>query len=329
MKKILIIAVLLICNLAYAKPQYRGFMLGDTSLQSLSDAKALGVNIFRHQIFVSHMNEQNKESVMNDVFTVLDPIVNFCLTNNVKLVIDLHQPPGGMKQISHNRSDSAHFWDRKLQNLVIFFWKRISERYSNNSILYGYDLLNEPAYRLQQCKHCYTLNGLYLKLKKEIRKFDTQTDIILESSFGKSSTLKFLKPLKDDRVIYSIHWYSPMKITHQTLFNFSELIEYPNKEYNKNVLKSEMRTAINFQKRYNARMYIGEFSCIRWAKNSSAKFYIRDVISIFEKLGWDWSYHAWREYDGWSPEHNSDMNDKGWKSTTPVLEILKKHFSLN
>jgi hypothetical protein len=26
-------------------------------------------------------------------------------------------------------------------------------------------------------------------------------------------------------------------------------------------------------------------------------------------LGWDWTYHAYREWDGWSVEHNSDPNN--------------------
>ena len=33
------------------------------------------------------------------------------------------------------------------------------------------------------------------------------------------------------------------------------------------------------------------------------------TIDLFEEYGWDWSYHAYREWDGWSVEHGSDPKD--------------------
>ena len=29
---------------------------------------------------------------------------------------------------------------------------------------------------------------------------------------------------------------------------------------------------------------------------------MRDCIEIFEEYGWDWCYHAFREWEGWSVE---------------------------
>ena len=33
------------------------------------------------------------------------------------------------------------------------------------------------------------------------------------------------------------------------------------------------------------------------------------VIDLFEEQGWDWAYHAFREWDGWSVEHGPDPKD--------------------
>jgi len=33
------------------------------------------------------------------------------------------------------------------------------------------------------------------------------------------------------------------------------------------------------------------------------------VIDVFEGNGWDWAYHAFREWHGWSVEHGSDPKD--------------------
>ena len=32
--------------------------------------------------------------------------------------------------------------------------------------------------------------------------------------------------------------------------------------------------------------------------------------SRFNEYGWDWTYHAFREWDGWSVEHGSDPKDR-------------------
>ena len=29
-------------------------------------------------------------------------------------------------------------------------------------------------------------------------------------------------------------------------------------------------------------------------------------IDLFKEYGWDWTYHAFREWDGWSVEHEGD-----------------------
>jgi hypothetical protein len=31
--------------------------------------------------------------------------------------------------------------------------------------------------------------------------------------------------------------------------------------------------------------------------------HLRDCIDLFEEYGWDWTYHAYREWDGGSVEH--------------------------
>lgn len=54
---------------------------------------------------------------------------------------------------------------------------------------------------------------------------------------------------------------------------------------------------------YNVHIYIGEFSAPRWAPG--AAMYLADCISLFEEYNWDWSYHAYREWTGWSLEHDN------------------------
>ena len=55
-------------------------------------------------------------------------------------------------------------------------------------------------------------------------------------------------------------------------------------------------------------MYLGEFSVVRWAPHNSAVRYLGDVVDFCEKNGWSWSYHAFREFHGWSLEHSDTLD---------------------
>ena len=139
-----------------------------------------------------------------------------------------------------------------------------------------------------------------------------------------------------DGVIYSFHMYQPNMFTHQfnTTKEFPKGIEYPGVirgvKWDKARLRGAMQPAIDFQREFNVHMYVGEFSAIRWAPNESAHRYIRDLIELFETAGWDWSYHAYREWQGWSVEHGTDKSDTAPASTpTKRKKLLLKYFAAN
>jgi hypothetical protein len=58
--------------------------------------------------------------------------------------------------------------------------------------------------------------------------------------------------------------------------------------------------------------------------------YLKDLIDIFEAHDWDWSCHAFREWDGWSVEHGPDPQDHA-RSKTPTSreQLLRSWFAKN
>ena len=49
-----------------------------------------------------------------------------------------------------------------------------------------------------------------------------------------------------------------------------------------------------------------------------------------EEYEWDWAYHAFREWSGWSAEHTTDPADlKPSPTPTDREELLRSWFSLN
>ena len=85
------------------------------------------------------------------------------------------------------------------------------------------------------------------------------------------------------------------------------------RQWDKAQLEEVLQPVVDFQRKYGVHIYIGEFSAIRWAPGDSAYRYLKDLIDVFETNGWDWSYHAFREWSGWSVEHGPDRQD-----TTPT-----------
>ena len=64
--------------------------------------------------------------------------------------------------------------------------------------------------------------------------------------------------------------------------------------------------------------------------DDSAARYLHDCIEIFEKFGWDWSYHAFREWQGWNVEIGTDKEVKTQALELTTREkVLRDGFSRN
>ncbi len=128
--------------------------------------------------------------------------------------------------------------------------------------------------------------------------------------------------------------YWPGGYTHQGVNNNwgvagkDGMASYPDSACNRQALIEHLRPVRDFQQRYGARIYVGEFSAVRWAPG--AERYLEDCISLFEEYGWDWTYHAFREWNGWSVEHTENPQDNEPAQTdTARKKVLLKYFKRN
>jgi len=61
----------------------------------------------------------------------------------------------------------------------------------------------------------------------------------------------------------------------------------------------------------------------------------QDVVDLFEDMGWSWSYHAFREFEGWSLEYDEKFWMNGMPEPEPVnyetdrAKIIRKAFEKN
>ena len=224
-------------------------------------------------------------------------------------------------------------------------WQYISKTYGKHPRLIGYDVLNEPNTPSEMGGYMLT----YLpNLIKEIRKIDKNTFIIIEPyPFANPSSFKTLKPPTDDpKLVYSCHFYEPHEYTHQGITeNRSQKMTYPGympygdgsggSIVNKNTIKNgNLKYVREFQLKYDAIIWVGEFSVVRWAPGADQ--YLTDVIDIFEEWGWDWVTHAYRGWNGWNQTFPAGQwgsgatnVDDGGDYANPRIMALKKGWANN
>jgi hypothetical protein len=93
-------------------------------------------------------------------------------------------------------------------------------------------------------------------------------------------------------------------------------------------LALDLRFAQQFANRLGVPLYIGEFSCVRWAPEGSALRYIGDCLDLFEAAGWNWSFHSFRTWTGWDAEVDSENPEMLGRSVgAPVMLRLRESFA--
>jgi hypothetical protein len=157
---------------------------------------------------------------------------------------------------------------------------------------------------------------------------------------GQALGFKNMEPLADPQVVYSFHYYVPHEITHQHVAaSWPRTIPYPAglewglgawdpelgvTAIDRQRLEFEMRDVVRFQERYHRPIYVGEFSCVRWAPQESALRFVADVLEIFKIHGWSWSYHEFRAWPGWDAEiASADPNATRRSADAPMMALLK------
>jgi hypothetical protein len=266
----------------------------------------------------------------------LDAALPWCEKYGLKVVVDLHSPPGGriVPGAGYAGSDHGLFTNAACQRKFVEVWEHMARRYKDARTIWGYDLANEPV-ESAAGEDLDDWQDLAERTAKTIRAIDPKRTIIVEPpQWGGPQGLRELRPLSVPNVVYSVHMYLPHAFTHQGVHGPGKAYLYPGeiegKRWDKAQLEAALAPVAEFQRKYGVHIYIGEFSAIRWAPEGSACRYLNDLIEIFEARGWDWSYHAFREWDGWSVEHGSDPKDHNRaKTPTDRQQLLRSWFNRN
>ena len=320
----------------HSLPRLRGAMVSTRA--TAADLRTFGrdwkANLIRWQLFgykprfdTGDLKVYNAR--LTEELKKLDAALVVCAEVGLMVVVDLHTGPGHWAAGGRGLFASA-----ACQKRLVEIWEQIARKYKNVKCIWGYDLLNEPL-ESSVAEGLADWQELAERTARAIRKIDPKRTIIIEPApWGGPDALEHLQPIDVPNVVYSVHMYKPHSFTHQGVHGPSKPLVYPGvvagKKWDKAALEAALKPAIDFQRTHGVHIYLGEFSAIRWAPRGSAHRYIRDCIELFEKHGWDWTYHAFREWSGWSVEHTADRSHtRPATQTTPRKKLLLEWFAKN
>lgn len=167
-------------------------------------------------------------------FEIIDRLLDWCRKEGLYVIFDMHDAPGG--QTGDNIDDGYGYpWlfeSEESQQLCCDIWKQIAQRYANDPIVLGYDLLNEPIahYFKDDYPHLNAaLEPFYKKCTAAIREVDKNHIILLAGAQWNGNFSVFSDWKFDDKIMYTCHryWCDTLQNNIQDFVDFRDKVNLP------------------------------------------------------------------------------------------------------
>jgi endoglucanase len=236
----------------------------------------------------------------------LDWAVKNGLEANLMIILDLHE-------FNAMAEDPV-----AKKEMFLSVWKQLAPRYKDLPEDVVFEILNEPNRKLTP----ELWNSFLVEAIEIIRKTNpNRTLMIGPGNWNGIESLPTLALPEDDKnIIVTVHFYHPMKFTHQgapwarQYANYKG-ITWTGTEEEKNEIDTKLQVAADWAKIHNRPIYLGEFGAYDKADMESRARYTAYVARTCEKLGFSWGY--W-QFD--SDFILYDIDKEEW--VTPLLNAL-------
>ena len=202
-------------------------------------------------------------------FELTDNLLAWCKANRIWLILDLHAAPGGQGKdanISDYEAAKPSLWESAAnRQKTIALWRKLGERYSSETWIAGYDLLNEPNWTFEgkdkngrEDSSNQPIWTLYNQITAAIREVDKNHFIILEGN-GWGNNYNGFPGSWDQNLVISFHKY-----------------------WNPNTQEAIARF-LTLREKYHLPLWLGESG-----ENNNQWF--RDCVALVERnhIGWSW-----------------------------------------
>jgi hypothetical protein len=241
------------------------------------------------------------------------------------------------------------------QNAWVQMWRYTAQRYRNNPVVVGYDLMVEPnsnvllniwdpaSFYPTYANTLYDWNQFHPRLSAAIREVDPDTPILTGGlSYSSVYWLPYLQPTADLRTVYTVHTYEPFVYTHQEPpLNLS----YPgtfdtdedgnNDTVNQAWLDNVLTPIDDFKAAHNVPVAVNEFGVQRWEPGAAQ--YMEDQMALFEQRGLNQALWLWAPSTGdfveythyFNPLLGPNPNNRTEVTTSDLLQVIEQNWSLN
>ncbi|WP_116951667.1 glycoside hydrolase family 5 protein [Jiangella endophytica] len=149
---------------------------------------------------------------LDDGLALVDRLIDWCRAHRLWVVLDLHGAPGG--QTGTNIDDAPNgrpelFEDAGHRERTIELWTMLARRYRDETVVAGYDLLNEPIPNDYQHHYADDLARLYRDLTTAIRAVDPNHLIIYEGSHWATNWSIFTEVWDPNSMLQFHKYWSP------------------------------------------------------------------------------------------------------------------------
>jgi endoglucanase len=257
---------------------YIAWLANHTREIDIDSMKAWGFNSVRlpmhynlYTLPVDQEPEPGKNTWLEKGFIITDSLLAWCKANNMYLILDLHAAPGAQGNdlnISDRDPSKPSLWESEAnRQKTIALWKKLAERYANEPMIGGYDILNEPNWGFSDPANDKNglketgnqpLRQLMMDITNAIRAVDKNHIIIIEGN-GWGNNYNGIMPPWDNNMVLSFHKY----------WNFNNT--------------GAIQKILDARNTYNVPVWLGETG-----ENSNVWF--TEAVQLLEanNIGWAW-----------------------------------------
>ena len=273
--------------------------------EDIAFIKSCGATAIRISVNYRHFERDDCPfSYQEKGFERLKKVLDWCKKHNLYAIITLHAVQGCQNTDWHCDNSSRHslFWNHPhFQDRFIALWEEFARRYKDNSIIAGYDLINEPNTNSPygRFSHDYTpdwksINEVYFRAVRAIRRIDPHHIIILEGD-GFSKYFHGLEKPFSENLVYSMHSYNPAGFGKG---KYPGVIRNQYWDKSKQLQFVQGSEGFRFSQRYNVPLLISEFGsvyngCEGEIQDRFNAF--KDYIDIFNDLGLHWTSWTYKD----------------------------------
>ncbi len=302
-------------NIAGAENAIDNFRFKNHDEKAYQEIAGLGYNTVRLMMSFVFFEDNATPGVYKDAgWAWLERNILWAKKYNIRLILDMHEPPGGTQLPSFHTFNTRPDIQLRLENL----WVAIAGRYKNETTIAAYDLINEP----------YVDNWfVYAQgLISKMRAVDPNHLIIIEQSYHPNdlgNNARFY-PLPFANIIYDAHYYDTFASSDTGTAPYTGTsLSF------RNNLKNEFLPFYNsVTGKFTVPINIGEYGVVhqKFDKNLGAEQWLRDINDAMNYYGINrqlFNYHESRFgiYSGW--------NTYPGESTTTNIRLKSTILDLN